>query len=245
MIFLDFQALSRILSVVWSRLLHVFFQGTCDHIPFCFCASCHAYGAQLQRRVVGLAEQGCPVLDIHTLWCPLVAVATIRRWIRFKRLYGHVPTEVGAARHPRLSKRMPSDHVGVLTRIVRDHPDLYVDEIAAALAEETNHKYHKATVLRREGFTHRRLHLRAKQRDEMLRTAFLDSITGLDLSCFIFVDETHCNARTGLRRFGWIRRGMGPPISLETFAGKQFTLIAAINSSAGFLEDESYRTHCR
>ena len=115
-----------------------------------------------------------------------------------------------------------------------------MDEIQSVITDQTGCTYHATTiarVLRREGFTYRRIHFRAKQRDDVQRQAFKDRIEGLEAECFIFVDETHCNARTGLRRFGWVRRGMGPPVSLETFAGRQFTLIAAINGVVGVIPD--------
>ena len=90
---------------------------------FAICPVYCAYGAQIQRKIVAFAETGMSAVEIHTIWCPLVAVETIRRWIRFKQRHGVVPAEMSLLHAPRLKKRMPVAHASLLIQIVQTNSD--------------------------------------------------------------------------------------------------------------------------
>ena len=144
---------------------------------------------------------------------------------KLKRLYGRASTSVSEV------------HVEELKQLVDNHPEYYLDEYVTALAQICGVFYHPSTISKllrnRLGYSLQVLQEIASQRNENLRLAYINSLKHLlresnDVSCLIFIDETHKDRSSSRRRKGWGKRNSGGSIINRWFREDvRYTLIAA------------------
>ena len=86
-------------------------------------------------------------------------------------------------------------------------------------------------ILKRYGFTRKRVRQIAAQRCYALRGAYMAQCTLFRRDMFVWVDETGSDARDHIRRFGYALRGMTPTPHRLLARGKRVNAIAALSSS--------------
>jgi len=101
--------------------------------------------------------------------------------------------------------------VNFLDRLIEQKPDLYIDELQAALRTEHQVEMSVDTIrreLKRRGLTRKKLQKPAAERNEEIRSAFrMHMGTTYQANQLVFVDETGMNRNTSSRRYGWARCG--------------------------------------
>ena len=117
--------------------------------------------------------------------------------------------------------------------IIHENPCLYLREICQAIYKATGVNVSGSTVcriLRRNGFTRKKVQQIAKQRCIDFRTAFMAQVLQFPRESFVWVDETGSDARTHIRRFGYSLLGLPPVYTRLLARGKRISAIAAISS---------------
>jgi transposase len=89
----------------------------------------------------------------------------------------------------------------------------YIDELQHALAKFRGKEVSFSTLvrtLRRLHFSHKKVTVEARERNDLLRAAFMNRVGSLvhDPSQLLFTDESAWDARTNRRRMGWSLLGM-------------------------------------
>jgi transposase len=113
------------------------------------------YSIDLRKRAVALWETGgLSEPDVAAVMG--IGEASLRRWKRRKREEGSVaPRPHGGGPEPRV---LP-EHEAIVRRLVEEHPDAYVEDLAIRFVEETGRACSKATmgrVLRRLKLTRKK-----------------------------------------------------------------------------------------
>ena len=117
--------------------------------------------------------------------------------------------------------------------IVLANPSSYLREICYTVKEATGVEVSGSTVcrvLKRNGFTRKKVQHVAKQRSIEYRAQFVARAMFYDRDTFVWLDETGSDRRKSMRKFGYSLRGF-PPVCHRLLArGKRISAIAAICS---------------
>ena len=117
--------------------------------------------------------------------------------------------------------------------LILDNPGLYLNEICLRIREATNVEVSQATVcrvLRRNGYTRKKLLQVAKQRSVDYRAAYIADILDYNREMFCWIDETGCDNRDHRRKFGYALRGEAPVCTQLLVRGTRISAVAAICS---------------
>ena len=118
--------------------------------------------------------------------------------------------------------------------LVLENPALYLQELCQLIHEATGVSVSGSTVcrvLRRNGFSRKKVQQVAKQRCTEYRAAFWARILQFPRECFVWIDETGCDARSHIRKFGYSLRGEPAVYHRLLVRGKRISAIAAISSN--------------
>ena len=114
-------------------------------------------------------------------------------------------------RQPRPECRKLDDlHELNVIALVMVNPGLYLMEICQKIFEATGTTVSGPTVcrvLKRNGYTRKKIRQVAKQRSEVLRGLFMARVLQFPREFFIWVDETGSDRRDQIRKFGYSLRG--------------------------------------
>ncbi len=115
---------------------------------------------------------------------------------------------------PREDSRKLDGHLALLIMsMVHENPCLYLSEICQAIYAATQVVVSGSTVcrvLRRIGFTRKKVQQIAKQRSLEFRSEFMAQVLQFPQELFEWADETGSDKRTHIRRFGYSLRGLLP-----------------------------------
>ena len=98
-----------------------------------------------------------------------------------------------------------------ILQLVIQHPGILLREIKAEVCRVLSIEVEESIVckfLNSQGFTHQKMQIVAKQRDEF-RCRYVTELTVYKADMFIFLDETGCDRRNAMRRYAYSWRG--PP----------------------------------
>ena len=161
-----------------------------------------------------------------------VSPATVSRILaRFERTGTVDPTK----RSNNQVRLLHEHDIFLLVQLVCDNPSIYLGEVQFELQRATGTIAHASTIcrtLKKLGFTRKRLQLVALQRSDVLRARFQADVSTFSSEMFLFVDETGCDRRNALRKFGYSVRGK-PAISVRLLSkGKRYSAIGIMSTSA-------------
>ncbi|KAL8284352.1 hypothetical protein RB597_005053 [Gaeumannomyces tritici] len=124
-------------------------------------------------------------------------------------------------------------------------PDLYLDEMRWFLALEHNCYVTESAIskrLKKDGWTKKKLYLRAKQQSEALRDDWIRKLGDFTAEMIVFCDESGLDRRNGARRTGWAPLGVAPAAESTLTRGRRFHLLPAISVN-GLLHRLVYKGH--
>lgn len=130
-------------------------------------------------------------------------------------------------------RKLDEHHELLIMGIVLDKPCSYLREICYIIEEATGVVVSGATVcrvLKRNGFTRKKVQHVAKKRSIEYRALFVARAMFYNRDSFVWVDETGSDRRKSIRRFGYALRGLPPVYHSFVAHGKRVSAIAAICS---------------
>ena len=194
-----------------------------------------AYSSDIRWRIIWLrfgSEQ-----SIRSIARRLqVGVGTVHRILRRFEATGDVQPTGRSARDRKL------DHLHELHIIglIAENPGVYLDEICRVIFEATNVSVSSSTicrVLRRNGFSRKKIVQSAKQRSSYFRGNFMAEVILYPREFFVWMDETGADKRDQIRKFGYSIIGEEPVYHRFQNRGRRVSALAAI-SSDGLIDFE-------
>ena len=184
--------------------------------------------------------------------CFEVTYRPLMRWIEYYQQYGEVPEQTKRNRKKRKTigdlrgtgnrKFNPEDQA-ILYSIIKEHPQLYLDEIQYELELQTGKTWHPSTIWRKIhslGYSLKVAVFRAKQQSKEEQAAYHCRIVERlqHPRQLLFIDETARGANASRRRRAYSPRGVTPIVDAPMVRefDKRYTLIAAFNWD-GFVVD--------
>lgn len=142
------------------------------------------------------------------------------------------------------SRILSEQHEMIVVDLVLASPGIFLKEIQHQLLVTTGCNVHLSTIcrsLKRLGMTRQKIQYIALQRSDALRADFMANVmTVYSSSLFVWIDETGCDMRNGLRKYGYAIRGCTPRIFTLKHRGIRYSAIA-IMSVRGI--EDVYITH--
>ena len=121
------------------------------------------------------------------------------------------------------------------------HPDMYLSELCIYIHSATGTLVSNSTVchmLKRHGYTRKKIQHIALQRCEDLRAQFVAEVVCLfSLDKFVWIDECGCSHRDAVREVGYALRGM-TPTSTQLLTRKRRISCIVVMSSDGIVAVE-------
>lgn len=186
------------------------------------------YSTDLRWRVVwlSLTRQLCPG-DIAQLLN--ISVRTVRRYTDLFHRTGDVLPRPRRSGPPRLL----GDHEQlVLLRIISENPGIYLHEIQNKLLTIFGVEVAVSTICKTihvMGCTRQRIQRVALQQSAECRAKFMAEISMYDPSMLVWVDETGCDRRNSMRKYGYSVRGLPPRQYQLLIRGVRYSGIAVMS----------------
>lgn len=125
-----------------------------------------------------------------------------------------------------------------LIHLVLTRPGIYLRELQQELMQYSGCTVHASTicrVMKRVGITRQRIKHVSLQRSEIRRAVFAAEMEMFDLPMLLWIDETGCDLRNALRKYGYGIRGLPPQDHCLVLRGKRHSAIGILSSDG--LED--------
>ena len=116
--------------------------------------------------------------------------------------------------------------------LICDSPSYYLSELCHAVEDVCGKRVSPSTVckvIRKHGFTRKKLQHVAKQRSLQYRGEFMAEMYHRD--CFVFIDETGCSSKDHTRKFGYAMRGESAVDHRWLHRGNRISAIAAMTTT--------------
>lgn len=126
----------------------------------------------------------------------------------------------------------------MILHLVLDRPGIYLREIQQELLETTGADLSLTCIcqfLGRVKFTRQRMRYAALQRDEQLRSQFVSDVSIYNPDMLIFLDESGCDRRDYMRKYGYSLRGR-PPVCHKILARGEHLSLITFMSTSGVLD---------
>jgi len=186
------------------------------------------YPTDLRWRIVWLAlvHHASPT-DIAKLLN--VCSRTVERYVELFNSTGDVV--------PRSRRNGPCRLLGqyeqlILLRMIMENPGIYLSEIQEELCDKFGVEVSAPTIcrtLRFMGCTRQRIQRIALQRSDECRARFMAEISMYDPSMLVWIDETGCDQRNSLRRYGYSIRGIPPRDHRLLIRGTRYSAIPVMS----------------
>lgn len=129
--------------------------------------------------------------------------------------------------------KLDHHHHLYIVGIVLENPSLYLREICSLVKEVTGTEVSPSMICRvlsANGFTRKKIQHVALQRSMQFRAAFIANIAAyFPKEMLVWVDETGCDKRDLLRRYGYAFRGERAVCQRLLVRGKRISAIAALS----------------
>ena len=141
--------------------------------------------------------------------------------------------EASKSRERHECRKLDCFHELLIIALVAENPCMSLHEICMQIEEATGLVVAGSTVcrvLKRNGYTRKRVRTIAKQRSLEYRAWFRAQAYQFAADYFIWVDETGSDARNHIRRYGYALRGITPTYHRMIFRGRRISAITAISN---------------
>ena len=116
----------------------------------------------------------------------------------------------------------------VLLRLILDNPGIYLKELEAELLDKFGVLISVPTIcrtLKTMGCTRQAMHRVALQRSDAARAQFMSEVSVYDPHMLVWLDESGCDRRDAIRKYGYSIRGIPICDQRLLIRGKRFTAI--------------------
>jgi len=144
--------------------------------------------------------------------------------------------EIEATKQPprESARKLDELHANYLLRLLSDYPSFYLHELCDLIEENTGVEVSKSTVLsvlKRYGYTRKVVHQIPAEVQADTRARFIANVSFFSASQFVWIDETGCNNKDHIRKFGYSFKGTTPSYHRITVRGSRLSGIAAITTN--------------
>ena len=125
-----------------------------------------------------------------------------------------------------------------LVQLILTKPGIYLSELQEELYSRTMQWVDASTICRclhRIGLSHQKIKYYCMSRSENKRAEFWAEISHFDPSMIVWVDETGCELRNALRKYGYGIRGMAPQDFVLKLRGNRYSAVGILTT--GGIED--------
>ena len=188
-----------------------------------------AYSEDLRWRAVWLHLYG-NLTAAETASVFYISERTVYRYLERFMLTGGVK---------KFTKKNGPDHILsedeelYVVDLVLSSPGIYLREVQHKLLNHTGRWVHESTLcrtLRRNGMTRQKIEQTALQRSDVMRAEFIAEVMMVYKSSLcIWIDETGCDKRNALRRYGYGIRGHTPQNFHLKFRGKRYSALSILS----------------
>ena len=165
------------------------------------------YSLDLRWRVIWVfLSQNLATAEITEIFG--VCERTVRRYIDLFEQTGEVES-VQASHGPK--PLLDSFEQLTLLKLILQHPGIYLKELQGKLQLVFGVCISMSTIcrnLKRMGCTRQAMHHIALQRSDMLRAKYMADISVYDPDMLVWVDESGCDRRNTIRKYGYSIRGI-------------------------------------
>ena len=121
----------------------------------------------------------------------------------------------------------------LLIQLILAHPGIYLRELQQLLYHSTSRWVDASTICRtvhRLGMTRQRIKHVSLQRSEVKRAEFWAEFSAFEPSMMLWVDESGCDRRNALRKYGYGIRGQPPQEHTLILRGKRYSAIGILST---------------
>ena len=139
--------------------------------------------------------------------------------------------DVHVKKHPKRDRKLDRYHEIYIINLILDSPSLQLKEITSKVLQITGTSVSSSTLCRllaRFGFTRKKVQRIALQRSMAFRALFMANTIIFSQDKFVWVDETGCNFKDMLRKYGYAFSGERAAIQHLLVRGQRISSIAAI-----------------
>ena len=161
-----------------------------------------------------------------------ISVSTAQRI--YKRFESHGTVEPSYSRSKAHLHSLDEHAQLYLLGVVMENPSLYLDELCSKISEQFNMTVSPSTVCRtlhKYGISRKKIRQVAAQRCYAFRGTFMSQIFLFVRNMLVWVDETGCDNRTHIRKFGYSLIGTTPTYTRLLIRGQRYNAIAAMSCS--------------
>ena len=159
-----------------------------------------------------------------------VAVGTVHNVLRRFQATGELePTKSDRSNTRKLSNNQELLLVGLFL----DNPGLYLGEVCREVADITGTQISPSTVcriLRRHGFSRKKIQQVALQRSAIARAKFMADMQFFHIDQIVWLDETGCDRRDQIRKYGYSLRGERPVYHRLLHRGNRISATTAMST---------------
>ena len=161
-----------------------------------------------------------------------ISVGTVHNiWQKFEAT-GDISKEVPRERER--ERVLDEYHEILILGVLAVHPDMYLSELCIYIHSSTGTLVSNSTisrVLKRHGYTRKKIQHIALQRCEDLRAQFVaEVLCFFSLDKFVWIDECGCSHSDALHKVGYALRGMTPTCTQLLTRKRRISCIAAMSS---------------
>ena len=118
-------------------------------------------------------------------------------------------------KHPNKTstRKLSSNEELIIVGLILDNPGLYLGEICQTIADITGTRVSPPTVCRilhKHGLTRKKIQQVALQRSAITRAKFMADMQFFHTNQIVWLDETGCDRRDQIRKYGYSLRGERP-----------------------------------
>lgn len=168
-----------------------------------------------------------------------IHVTTVRR---ITNLFDAVGDVAPVSYKPGPNRLLSEPEEYSIIELLLANPGMFLDELQYELHQSTGTLASISTIfriIRRLGFTRKRLRHIALQRSDAKRAEFIEEMSYIGANMIVWLDETGSDRRSARRRFGYHLRGMTPTDYRFTVHGKRLSSIG-IMSVRGIEDVDTY-----
>lgn len=140
--------------------------------------------------------------------------------------------DVASTKPDRTDTRVLTGHEELMVvGLLLDNPALYLSEVCQKVSDITNVVVSAPTLCRiihRHGLTRRKIQQIALQRSSQYRGKFMAEVQMYKPEQFVWIDETGCDKRDSIRKYGYAMRGERPVYHRFLHRGQRVSAIAAL-----------------
>ena len=165
--------------------------------------------------------------DITEPWC-----STVSRIVRIFYTTGDVKKKT-YPKDARPNKKLTYNVQLVILHTILQNPGMYLHELQMEVCIATGVQIFPASLcafLKKFNFTRQKMQLIARQRDDELRKQFTIDVSLYKSDMIVFIDESGCDRRNALRRYGYGVRGIPPKSCQLLVRGERLSAIAAMTT---------------